>query len=102
MGPEVLMAIFGTNEIGGQNWLRWVHLWFRTHLASLDLGHKGPKGTTAYGPWAVDYGPQAIGGLNGPKTHTQRGGAKRQEAPGSPEGPPRPRKGVLAWGLVRC
>ncbi|MBW0586724.1 hypothetical protein O181_126439 [Austropuccinia psidii MF-1] len=64
--------------MGGRNWLRWAHLWFwdppglkARWLASLEFGQKG-----AFRLWAVHYGLQtveAVGGLNGPKPHNQRG-----------------------------
>ncbi|MBW0511953.1 hypothetical protein O181_051668 [Austropuccinia psidii MF-1] len=66
MGPEGLMVILAFDGIWGQDWLRWVQLWFGTHLASganglpslapfdlIGVGQKGPNWPTAYRPWTV-------------------------------------------------
>ncbi|MBW0547418.1 hypothetical protein O181_087133 [Austropuccinia psidii MF-1] len=66
---------FGVQGIDGRNWLRWVQLWFGTHLAlgarwlhllaSSDEVKRGLNGLQIayYGPRAVE----SVGCLNGPK-----------------------------------
>ncbi|MBW0469424.1 hypothetical protein O181_009139 [Austropuccinia psidii MF-1] len=59
----------------------------------------------AYGPWVVDYGPRAVGGLNGPNPLMKGGGprmmvmARGPRTPWKTKGPTRPKNKDKGLGV---